>query len=277
MTIKKSYLLVIAFMLCLACAVSPFFIQKNNTYATNEEKYYCDDTYNGLGTPVDIESNFTYDNYDLTLEYIQRMMPDYESVNQANACAPTAGTIVVAYYDVDFPNLIPDYEPGSLYNGVYYWGPMSMTILSVKEDLYDRMKTNVYGAGTTINLFKSGLESYVEDSGYNIAYNRAYNLTQARSYFENNIPVVLFLNSYTYYTFAGFSVGSTQANLVGKQSSASHVCVAYGYAEYQFYTNGSLSRTEKYLIVSFGNETSGYLSVNSMSSIDEMWAVTVSN
>ena len=42
MTIKKSYLLVIAFMLCLACAVSPFFIQKNNAYATKEEKYYSD-------------------------------------------------------------------------------------------------------------------------------------------------------------------------------------------------------------------------------------------
>ena len=63
--------------------------------------------------------------------------------------------------------------------------------------------------------------------------------------------------------------------MVGIKSNSMHVVVAYGYQEFNFYEDNQLIRTDRYFIVSFGNGTNGYLSINNLNTINEAYAITI--
>lgn len=270
--IKKFLLSIFAFlMLFMGCG----FTYSIPNSSPNKENYYGA-WYNGAGQTEDVYQTIYFDEYEYTREFIDITCPTYDTITQENSCAPIAATIVIAYYDVSLTNLIPNFEPGYTYNGTFYFIPTSYTIVDLKEHIYDLMGTNQSGAGTSVSQFKSGMTEYVNGQGYSIQYQSiGRNVSTARGYFQNNTPVVLFLNSFEYYTIAGLVFQDDQVLMHGIKSSSMHVVVAYGYHEFRFYENNQLTRTDKYYIVAFGNGTYGYLLINDLSTINEAYAITI--
>ncbi len=245
----------------------------------NEESYYCDTSYFESGGTTDYYNvEIGFDTYETSYIRIEIGCPTYKNYNQANSCAPQAGSILIAYYDVTYTNLVPNFDPGNYYNGKYYFRNTNDTMIAVKEQLYDLMGTNTVNPGTSVSQFKNGMNSYVNGRGYNISYQScggSFNLENAKQYISQQQPIVLFLNSYEYYDLGAFNVTENSLKMLGKSSNNGHVLVAYGYREYKLYVNGQLSRTEKYLLVSFGDGTNGYLVINSTACIDEAYAISI--
>lgn len=265
---------------CLGFLV--FIIGSGFTYKNMQnESVYKEDfygtCYNGVGETEKINETIYFDNYDTITEFISITCPSYDTITQENSCAPMAATIVISYYDVTLSNLIPDYEPGFTYNGKFRFYPDSYTTLHLKEYLYELMGTNELGAGTSVSQFKNGMTKYVNDQDYDIQFNSLGNniISKARNYFNNQVPVVLFLNSFEYYSMIGVTIKDDYISMVGTKSNSMHVVVAYGYQEFKFYENNQLTRTDKYFIVSFGNGTNGYLSINNLNTINEAYSITI--
>ena len=270
--IKKFLFSSLAFlMVIMGCG----FTYHGQNHNPNKENFYGA-WYNGEGQTEDVNQTIYFDEYESTTEFISITCPSYNTITQENSCAPMAATIVIAYYDVTLTNLIPNFEPGYTYNGQFRFYPNSNTTLHLKEHLYDLMGTNESGAGTSVSQFKSGMTEYVNGQGYSIQYNSiGRNVSTARNYFQNQTPVVLFLNSFEYYTTAGVAIKDDYIAMHGIKSSSMHVVVAYGYQEFRFYQNNQLTRTDKYYIVSFGNGTYGYLLINNLNTINEAYAITI--
>lgn len=244
------------------------------------EKYYCETYFYDSGTTyVQEEETIIFDQYVMNETNITNGIPNYENYTQANSCAPMAGTIVLGYYDFYFPNLIPNFTSGYIYNKKFYYRTQNSAVNSLKENLYTLMDTNLINPGTSVNQFKNGLSKYVTSYGYNISYSNCgnhVNIKNALSYINNNIPIVLFLDSYIYTPFSGYTIDSNSMFLVKRVSQNGHVVVVQGYREYLFYQSNNLFRTDKYFIVSFGNGTQGLLNINNVNSIDTSLAISIS-
>ena len=269
--IKRIFLLALVATMCFMSSV--FGVK-----AMPEEGYYCDTSYFETGGNYTYHNEIiTFDYYTITDTHIARLCPVYTNYTQTNSCAPLAGSVVVGYHDATKTNLVPNFDPGYTYNGEYYFNATSSTMIGVKEQLYDLMGTNTVQPGTSQSQFKNGLRSYVEGKGYDITYTTTgINYNSLKNHFETKEdPVVLFLNSYSYYDFGAMAETDTELRMYCKTSTTGHVVVAYGYQEHYFYTNNSLSRTEKFLVVVFGDGSEGFLSVNSTSGIDLAVAVDV--
>ena len=142
-------------MLCCCCGFCVKPIQKAG--------YYCDDAVLYESDPTTkTYHTFTvnYDSYTVSRVYLTRSFPSYYNVNQTNACAPVAGSMVVGYFDTTCPNLVPNYETGYYYNGQYYYRPQTPDIIDMKEYLYTLMGTNTIEPGTSVNQFKNGLRAF---------------------------------------------------------------------------------------------------------------------
>ena len=266
------------FMICL-CFMFFGFNSVFVGYAYGES-FYCDDGYSGAGgTETYHREEILFDRYEEDLVHLSLLCPEYDSAIYSNGCAPTAGTIVIGYYDVTLPNLIPNFEPGAFYEGVYYFRGLTDKVVDAMEEIASLMGTNQIQPGTSINQFKIGLSNYVKKQGYNITYSSVgspLNISTAKNFFNLQQPIVLFLNSYDYYSFIGFDMFENRFSIGGRTKVAGHVVVAYGYTEFSFYDeSGKLFRKEKFLIVSFGDSTGGYLSINSTACIDDAYAINI--
>ena len=101
--------------------------------------------------------------HDLSLRY-----PHFIGRGEKSSCVPTAGGNIIYYYDRFCPNLIPDFEPGIMYNDLYLYDPITDEVYPVMETLYDYMKSAK--DGTNIDGFKEGMEQYVNEKGYTISW-----------------------------------------------------------------------------------------------------------
>lgn len=85
----------------------------------------------------------------------------------------------------------------------------------------------------------------------------------------------MFLNTYVYYNDIGITMGETSATMYRLTSPNGHVVSAFGYREYNFYSDGEIFRTDRYMVVSFGNGTSGIISINDLSTIVNAYAIAI--
>ena len=249
-------------------------------FADNTEKevigYYCDTGYFETGTSTYTDVYIEYDTYTKTDVLMDRFVPLYENSTQLNSCAPMAATIVIGYYDVLYENLVPDTSVGMWYNNTYYYTGTTSQIREIKEYIYTLMCTNTEAPGTSIAQFTSGFTSYVNQQGYNISFTSCgtINLTTLQNYIELQKPIVVFLNSYSYYSEGVVSDDGTKLGYLEKSSTNGHVAVCYGYREYHFTKDGN-SWTERFLIVSFGDGSVGLMDVTSFSCVDATYAVNI--
>ena len=214
----------------------------------------------------------------MTDVHLDNLFPIYMSSYGTNACASTAGSMLVTYHDITYTNLLPNYNPGSIVNGTYKYRTQNSTINNLMVEMYNLMGTNTINPGTSVNQFKSGLSTYYSNHNYNISFTKLSNNLDSNTvttYLEQEKPLILFLNSYDYYVGFGVTISDTSMTMDGVYKEVGHVVVAYGYRVYNFYEDGNLFRTDRYLIVSFGDGTTGYLSTNDTSYIDEVYVTSV--
>lgn len=244
-----------------------------------QEKYYCDVNFSGQGSGEEsFDELITFDTYSVSLTTTDILCPCYGSSYGTNGCTPTAGSIMVAYYDYYYPNLLPDYNPTYTYDGNLYWEPQNSTITNMQIDLFNRMGTNTIQPGTSVAQFKTGMTSYFNSQGYSISYNNVSSSitpTNVVNYFNQEKPIILFLTSYEYFPDDSIFMTENSMDMLGYRKTVGHAVVAFGYVEYLFYTDNALTRTDKYLYVIFGDSTMGYLSINSTSYIQEAYTFTI--
>ena len=242
--------------------------------------FYCDTYFYDSGTEYyNAQETIEYTSYTMEEVYIANGIPNYKNSTQANSCAPMAGCILICYYDYYYPNLVPNFATGYVYNNNFYYRQINTQINGIKETLYDLMGTNSINPGTSLRQFKQGITSYANQQGYSVSYSsygKCNNISNVKASFTNNAPLVVFLNSYDYTPFYYYTITDTKMELTKRVSANGHVAVAYGYREYKFYNNQDNFRTDKYLLISFGNGTQGMLNIKDTSKLDETLGVNFS-
>lgn len=140
------------------------------------------------------------------------------------------------------------------------------------------MKTNVNN-GTSFSDFKSGLQKYVNRQGKNVNYtsvktNGSFNYTNYKSQITQAKPVVLFLSTYNITSI--LSTGSSDMK-ESRYYNINHVMVGSGYHEVDYYRNGTLFRSDKYLKIStaLSSVKTGYLRFNDRTQMVEAIGVNI--
>ena len=247
--------------------------------------YYSDADYNGGGLRE--ESEYVYrDSYSVDTAFEVIQAPSYGNTDstKTNFCAVTAGTNILGFYDKTFTNLIPNFEPGMVVNGIYCYYP-DMRFPAIKQlfnTLYDEMKTNVNGTGTSGANFKAGLQEYAAGQGYNLTFSSFYsnstnvNLSTFGSAVMADKVGVLLLSKYNYIYAISHSEGQTFISRA--ISDNPHIMMVYGYIKINYYNNGALFKTETYLQASsgFGTGDQGYIRMDDYLQIEEALIVNIS-
>lgn len=274
MKMKKIFAVIFSFMLVMlvTCFVSP---------TSESEAYYCDSGYyfESDGSVSTTHKNiYTFDSYTQNDTHLERLCPNYTNDTQPNSCAPMAGSILLGYYDYEFSELIPGFQTCIIYNGKYRYTGQRQQVIDAKQTLYTYMGTNTEAPGTSLTQFKNGFTRYVNEKGYNVNYNscgNTFDINTAKSYIAAGQPVVLFVSGYDYFPEVGMYFGEDRFEFSGRTSTNGHVLVAFGYRQYQFYTNGVLTQTEEFLSVAFGDGSQGFLGLNSSTNIDSAFGIKI--
>lgn len=246
-----------------------------NSYSSTE--YYCGTNYfDTSGAYTEHIVDYYYDTYEMDDIHLERLCPNYGLITFSNSCAPMAGTMIVAYFDYTCPDLIPNFDAGYYYNGKFRYRPENSDISKLEESLYIEMGTNTEAPGTSVKQFKNGLTNYSKSKGYSVSYNDCgRNLDKIKTNISNNLPVVLFLSSFDYFSEVGVTNKDGVYSMLGRKYNVGHVVVAFGYRQFRFYQEGKATVTKNFLIVSFGDNTQGYLDIDSLSCIDEAYGINI--
>jgi hypothetical protein len=200
--------------------------------------------------------------------------------NSSNACVAVAGGNVIGFFDRDFSNLIPNYEPGTLVFGTYqYNGLQTTTVDAVIDTLAVYMGTNTTGAGTTIAGFKTGMTRYTGEKNRSISYASCMssgnlNYSTVKQKMNNGLPVVLFVDSFY---VATITASTSSDGLSYMSSEYTHAMAGFGYREITYTLTNGQTRTDKYIAVATGlaNKMSGYYNTNYNTQIDECLAINI--
>lgn len=163
-------------------------------------------------------------------------IPTYD-YGKLNGCVPIAGTNLIAYLDKTYPNLIPDYEPGTSFLGRYSFKSGNDTIYAVSDILYADMGATI-SSGATISDFRSGMKKYVNRQGYNISFSSLMSwgkikFDTAKSVVQQGKPIALFLSGHTSTTI---TTGEGYDMLNYETSNGNHAVAGFGCLEVTYPT-----------------------------------------
>lgn len=276
-TVKKGLIMAFCAFILLCGALIPTFTV--SARADGVKRYYDGD----LISAYAVSSEEVY--------YSNRTLDDTTTVNNAptyhanpdlsNSCGPTAGGIVVGFYDKYFENLIPNYTVYYTANGRYK--PKDQTYIpAVMQNLYTLMRTNVDDVGVSESDCKSGLKTYVQQHGYNLSYTSIKNssgvfqFNTVKNAIDSNKVILLFCDEAD---LISVSNGNGNDTIVSMAVQNNHVMVAYGYCTYRYYDSNNVNfRTDTYLIVSSGFISPGtaFVKANTTTWLDSGYVVTIS-
>ena len=195
-----------------------------------------------------------------------------------NSCGPTAGAIIVGFYDKYYEDLIPDYK-AYVSSGAYKRSDMTY-VPQVMNDLYTLMRTNVDDSGVSEAECKSGLITYFNNHGYNLTLTniRSNNIVNQSSYtaaINSNKPTLLFCDHMDIYNIVS---SSTSDKVIVSDFSGAHVAVGFGLYTVKYYNGSTNFRTDTYLRIATGlNVTSvGHLKISETDWCDAAYVTTVS-
>lgn len=195
-----------------------------------------------------------------------------------NDCANLAGSIVLGYYDILYPEIIPNFNSASLYNGSWRYARQSAEVDAVITSLYYSMRTNI-NDGTTVSDFKRGMQTYVNERGRSINYTSVLtNGTFNYNNYKNRIaqgPVALFLTSFNV-TQRITAIGNVDM-MQTYYYSVNHVMVGSGYQDIDYYRNGVLFKSDNYLKIStaLNNTATGYMRLNDNARIADAISIDI--
>ena len=208
----------------------------------------------------------------------------YNAGSNTNACANVAGSILLGYYDKDYDELIPDFKAARVIRDKIIYATQTDAVQKVTDELYDKMKTNETGDGTTVKDFKTGLESYVEQQGRNISYNslvsrERLDIQEYKEAVDNERPIVLFVSRYTMIDlYDGIKENNKSDTYNFLHYGGDHVLVGYGIREIKYYNkDGSLKDEINLLMVATGylQDPLAYVIINDTMRIIDGYEVNI--
>lgn len=196
---------------------------------------------------------------------------------EESGCVPKMGVNLIVYLDKTYPNLIPNYEPGTEFLGMYMYKSDTAQTMSVFDQLYIDMETGTDGA--TVSQFKSGMQKYVKRQGYNVSYGSlmswgSFKYDSAKTAVQAGKPIALFIKNYR---------GAKIVNQDGYDSieyeitNNNHSIAGFGCLEVNYTLAGNKTRTDQYVngAFGFGLYGKGYVNIAKVTIADAL-TVTIS-
>ncbi len=195
-------------------------------------------------------------------------------------CTAVTGANIIQFMDKRNVNLIPNYEPGEIYDGFYMFKrPGTETSNLIRQLLVDiGVDSN---GGATVAQFKSGMTKYCERMGYKLHFDKSiasggkFNYEYAKVQLMSHRPLALFLSKYSYASIWSFE---NRDSISTTWSDGNHAMAAFGYREIN-YTLTSGTRIDQYLYVATGDiiNDSGYYNINKNTTIDDCYGLFVTD
>lgn len=253
----------------LLCFDSTFFVNKTARYSGYGEAI----TYSSTVTET-----VTFTRKEETYIETVNGVPLYTQLSTlSNSCGPTAGAIIVGFYDYYYDNLIPDYAP-CLSTGVYKKNDR-VAIPKLMEELYVLMRTNIDDVGVDQSDCVNGLKSYVEKTGHSITYtnirsNSTINLSSLTSSININKPSLVFCSKMDLYMMA---TTSNKDSISYNSYVGGHVVVGYGLYSVKYYNGNNMFREDNYMRVATGLSgiDSAYIKLSSTGWCNAAFAVDI--
>lgn len=215
---------------------------------------------------------------------INGKVPTYYDVSsRENTCANVAGAIVLGYYDKDYDELIENFTSARVIRGRVTYYSQTQAVLSVMEELYTLMQTNVTEGGTTVSNFKSGLQTYIVNHGRNVEFQKVVeNSIMKNDVYSNAIqeekPIVLFVSGYTLIPDNSFDTETGVDRFEKQHYDGNHMVVGYGKKIIRYYdSNGEQIEQLNLLEVATGYDhgSTGYLLLDDYGKLIDGYAVEI--
>ena len=272
--IKRISALMVAllFVLCCGCASTTHGQQQEN------EKYYQATTYGG--TPIgSVNETIEYDHKTTNECMISTGIPEYYAFGYT--CGISAGGNVVAYYNKQYPTLIPGHLAGMDFFGTWCWMGQNEYIDALHTNLYIAMGANP--SGTTLWGYLGGLASYVGGKGKSLAISDVSDTSSSLdpayiAAINDNKLITLFLDGFNIIdNGAGFNTYNGYDIAKFTEYFGAHVMVAYGYKIVSYYDDQNyMFREDTYLYVGTSyNIGNALLRINTNCTIDEAYVTQV--
>ena len=139
--------------------------QANALNVSSVEKYYF--TPQTISSRSNSQERIEYTSYKVALDN-EILTPLYYNLDSSliNVCGAVAGANLIGYYDIEYTNLIPNYDSAIIRSGKKIFKSVSTNTQNVINNLYVKMNTNATGVGVTYGQFINGLTSNVNEAGY---------------------------------------------------------------------------------------------------------------
>ncbi len=205
----------------------------------------------------------------------------HPSISRANetmdTCGTNAGANLIQYWDRYKINLIANFNPGTAI-GTNYLYNTSTSLSAVVDQLYYDMGAPANG-GITIDEFMGGINTYCTRQGYTATFTSLmdgagrFSYSNVKQAFAQDLPVVMFLDRFSFVTISEASGTDTLAKYIGQ---ATHTMVGFGYRDIT-YTLSNGTRVDKYIAVATGREEcpKGYMNINENNVVDAAYSLTV--
>ena len=208
-------------------------------------------------------------------------IPDYTSETQPNSCGPISGAIICGYYDVFYPDVVPNFVTS--FNGPYGLGFYS-SHTKIDRIISKLMTYMCVVTGVTVANYKSGLSDYFYlFAGLTVTYNsvkqgNSLNFNACKTEIDAGRPIAIFMSLYNNTNYFQIDPGFDGVNSYIFINN--HIFTASGYETVNYYRieNGVevLFRTDNYLYVQTGWGYSGYMCVDRNLTINDAYGVAVS-
>lgn len=271
--IKLSVMLIFTFI--IAAAFGNNLIKPVATSEKNSESYKTIIT---IPNRLDTE----YINYSRKEEskYLF-MMPSYTHTN-ASACGPVSGAIITGYYAYFYPSLVPGFQTyyiSPTYGLGFYPGNQH-----IKNLINDYINIMCAQTGVTVAHYKEGLGDYFELIAGKIMYFDRLALSGGGIHFygcmqeiDAGRPITLFMSYYNTSILSTPQDGRDE--LITEVYINNHIFTACGYKTIKYYKLQSgvetLFRTDNYLFVETGWETSRWVYLGYNMVIDDAYGIGV--
>ena len=247
-----------------------------------EEQAAIGFSYSGTGNFVDHVVTVNYATKNTENYTIQYNLPDYAGKVGESSCASTAGTIILAYYDRFFENLIPDCQVYYNFGSAIVYKSSTVQTIELTATLHDLMLIGTEHDGRTFTEYQQGMNAYVTSRGLTYSTtstftNGSFDFNKYKTAVESGKPVAIFCS--TYAILNGVIENDGYDTVDSAISSVAHVMAGCGYrVDTYFDESGNQIDQRIYLKISSGLATYGigYLNINGISTMNHAIATTIS-
>ena len=246
---------------------------------TAEELYILQDkAYYSMGELDRVNENVSYVSKSEDTFNLARRHPSIcTSGETMDTCGTNAGANLIQYWDRYKTNLIANFTPGTLI-GTNYLYISSASLTAVVDQLYYDMGAPANG-GITIDAFIGGINTYCTRQGYTATFtslmdsNGNFSYTNVKQAFAQNLPVVMFLDQFSFVDIVESTNLDSLAKYIGE---VTHTMIGFGYRDIT-YTLSNGTKVDQYIAVATGREEcpKGYMNINENNTIDAIYSLNV--